>query len=403
VRAAGDDAGVPDDVRRAVTVDEEALVAAIRADPDGDGPRIAYADWLGERGDRLGEWIALRMQDERLAPDDPARKPLWARLDALGFGERWHRAFDQYVSTERGMVSALALAPDQLRDDLLPHLRGTMVRDLSLGHGHVDADGMAALARALARMAVRKLRLAAYLTLAQRTRLWPLLPGLESLAMWETALADDDGRALADAPLPRLRELHARYVSHPVRTDGLFGDAGAIALAGSTRLVALRDVTLRCWRITARGAAALLDGALPLDALDVSGNAIGAAGVVDLVRKPAAARLRALGLAGVGLDDDAAVALAASPQLANLRRLVLSYESMASGLSMRGVTALAASPYLSPELEVVIDGAALDLTTSVGTDAMTGQVVMTSWQGSPPAAIAERFHVTVDGYAPEPT
>ena len=33
-----------------MTVDEEALVAAIRADPDGDGPRIAYADWLGERG-----------------------------------------------------------------------------------------------------------------------------------------------------------------------------------------------------------------------------------------------------------------------------------------------------------------------------------------------------------------
>jgi uncharacterized protein (TIGR02996 family) len=40
-------------------IDEAALLAAIRAAPDDDAPRLVYADWLSERGDPRGEYITL--------------------------------------------------------------------------------------------------------------------------------------------------------------------------------------------------------------------------------------------------------------------------------------------------------------------------------------------------------
>lgn len=40
--------------------EEDAMLAAIDAAPDDDGPRSIYADWLQERGDPRGEFIALQ-------------------------------------------------------------------------------------------------------------------------------------------------------------------------------------------------------------------------------------------------------------------------------------------------------------------------------------------------------
>ncbi|HEU0034605.1 MAG TPA: TIGR02996 domain-containing protein [Kofleriaceae bacterium] len=42
-------------------VDGDALLAAIRANPADDKPRLVYADWLQERGDPRGELIALQL------------------------------------------------------------------------------------------------------------------------------------------------------------------------------------------------------------------------------------------------------------------------------------------------------------------------------------------------------
>lgn len=39
---------------------EQTFIAAILADPADDGPRLAYADWLMERGDPRGEFIAVQ-------------------------------------------------------------------------------------------------------------------------------------------------------------------------------------------------------------------------------------------------------------------------------------------------------------------------------------------------------
>jgi uncharacterized protein (TIGR02996 family) len=50
---------------------EAQLLAAIYANPDDDGPRLVYADWLQERDDPRGEFIALQLQP---APDRAAQK-----------------------------------------------------------------------------------------------------------------------------------------------------------------------------------------------------------------------------------------------------------------------------------------------------------------------------------------
>lgn len=42
--------------------DERALLDAILADPDDDGPRLVYADWLEERGDERATYLRLEIE-----------------------------------------------------------------------------------------------------------------------------------------------------------------------------------------------------------------------------------------------------------------------------------------------------------------------------------------------------
>ena len=65
--------------------DRDALLAAIRENPDDDTPRLAYADWLDEQGgtsnEAQAEYIRLEIQHARDFPEqswskekDQARK-----------------------------------------------------------------------------------------------------------------------------------------------------------------------------------------------------------------------------------------------------------------------------------------------------------------------------------------
>ena len=53
--------------------DRDALLAAIRANPDEDTPRLMFADWLDEHGDDASrtraEFIRLQCEIARLADD----------------------------------------------------------------------------------------------------------------------------------------------------------------------------------------------------------------------------------------------------------------------------------------------------------------------------------------------
>src|SRR5215510_14180756 len=67
--------------------DESALLAAIRANPDDDTPRLVFADWLDEQGGESNaaraEYIRLGIELARIDEDDPDRKTR-ARRKALG-------------------------------------------------------------------------------------------------------------------------------------------------------------------------------------------------------------------------------------------------------------------------------------------------------------------------------
>ena len=54
--------------RPSPAANEVALLEAIYANPDDDAPRLVYADWLQERGDPRGEFIAMQLSSKR----DPA-------------------------------------------------------------------------------------------------------------------------------------------------------------------------------------------------------------------------------------------------------------------------------------------------------------------------------------------
>jgi uncharacterized protein (TIGR02996 family) len=78
---------------------ERTLFAAILAAPDDDEPRLVYADWLMERGDPRGEFIAMQCQP--------------ARFDAAAFERAWRAEREHREVWLAPLVERLG--PDALR------------------------------------------------------------------------------------------------------------------------------------------------------------------------------------------------------------------------------------------------------------------------------------------------
>ncbi|HWO19492.1 MAG TPA: TIGR02996 domain-containing protein [Kofleriaceae bacterium] len=99
-----------------MTPEERSLIAAIAADPDEDGPRIVYADWLQEIGDPYGEFIAIQCALARgRTPELAAREQSllerhhaeWLARAGLGHREgRFRRGFIEQVDAGAGRVAA---------------------------------------------------------------------------------------------------------------------------------------------------------------------------------------------------------------------------------------------------------------------------------------------------------
>src|SRR5262245_55108850 len=62
---------------------EQGFLQAIVADPEDEGVRLIYADWLEEQGNPRGEFIRLQCELEKLSADDPRRPDLEAREKQL--------------------------------------------------------------------------------------------------------------------------------------------------------------------------------------------------------------------------------------------------------------------------------------------------------------------------------
>ena len=91
-----------------------ALLAAVKAEPDDDTPKLVLADWLQEQDDEheraRGEWLRELVRYDRLDAHDPARSDVsllnhlarkhgrawFGRLEAVGFRHCHYFAFNRW-------------------------------------------------------------------------------------------------------------------------------------------------------------------------------------------------------------------------------------------------------------------------------------------------------------------
>lgn len=93
--------------------DDTALLEAIAARPDDDGPRLVYADWLTERRHPRGEFIVLQVQRAKGQVSKAARAreaELLASHKSTFLGPFEAVALKSSVRFERGFVTALRVS-----------------------------------------------------------------------------------------------------------------------------------------------------------------------------------------------------------------------------------------------------------------------------------------------------
>ncbi|MBK7399055.1 MAG: TIGR02996 domain-containing protein [Myxococcales bacterium] len=207
---------------------EAPLLAAIVAAPDDDGPRLVYADWLQERGDKLGEWIAVEVGLART----PGDRKLVARRKAL---TRTHadraaliapvRPILQYGdwSYERGMLKRIEVQEIAVSDrPLLAHPRFATVEEIEFLRTS-DEDVLHWL-RTPALPSLRRVRVDSIVFAALASG--PPVPTLRHVSTHAEQLPPPDP-TIADAPgLPSLCVLEFYSWSHPLAEwllDGALG------------------------------------------------------------------------------------------------------------------------------------------------------------------------------------
>jgi uncharacterized protein (TIGR02996 family) len=352
------------------------LLAAIWARPHDDLPRLAYADWLEERGDgSRAEFIRVQCELARLDatdPPEPGREIMagWGCTQFPRVPDTPHRAGLAARADRLRKANAAAWkagAPKPLAAS--PYHRGFLHPPLKLVTGPklagLPADLLAAaplwefalntvpadrVLRARPPALARCWRLRAELTEGfARHLIDGAAPNLAALSFATPArdLATGTiGDLLASPYLPHLATINARYAGLPVgavadaltrpgpplRSVGLFGthltDADVTAVLDSARTAGLREldlgqnreVTAAVWERLARSPRLATVRYLDLD----NNPAVGDEVAVALAANPHAAGLRVLRLASTRVGDAGAIALAGSPHLDGLAALLLS-------------------------------------------------------------------------------
>lgn len=348
---------------------EEGLLRAICAEPDDDGLRLIYADWLEERGapTDLARSALIRVQVAlaSMAEDDPQRPEYESRARNLlaAHEESWVAPFRRFQPEawlfRRGFLEDMTL-PDEvfLREaqNLFESTPLSSVRLLPAQGSIYDLANFPLLAR------LRGLDLAGWhlggdglLVLLSS----PHLPRLRSLGLAENSLVVREAGMVEYEPPPQLAELSALDLSsNTVDDEGMETLARMPALASLASLsVRQRPDTAYYDRIHASGAAALADSPYltRLADLDLADNAIGDAGLRSLVGSSHLAHLRRLDVShnGIGEIGEAGLeALASSPYLSGLSVLKLAHNS----IDDRGGHALAAAAHLSRRVRLDLRG-----------------------------------------------
>jgi uncharacterized protein (TIGR02996 family) len=378
---------------------DQALFAAILADPEDDAPRLVYADWLDEHGDSdRAEFIRVQCDLARRPKYDDRRPALEARERELlkRYGAAWAKpvaAITKEYEFRRGFVAAVTIGAAKLLshgDQLFATAPVRHVRVLRLGSANASAADLAA---SPLWPRVRSLTLGGRLAPGDlRTVL--MAPGLKKLTGLSVAggFAVVDLAPLLEGRLPHLERLdldaegpvvttahveqlaaanwaanlkHLNLNWHKINVGGVqaiaeskrlkgltrlhlrltgVGLGGVKALSESKTLANLTTLDLRSNRLNDNAVRPLTESKLlpSLTELYLGMNDLGPDGARAVAEWRGLARLRLLHLYQNRIGDDGAIALAESPYAANLRYL----DVTETGLTARGREALAASPYL---------------------------------------------------------
>jgi uncharacterized protein (TIGR02996 family) len=282
----------------------DSFLWAILDNPDDDGPRLVFADWLDEHGesahaefirvqcalaahpDEDDQWLAWKVREEEL----------WGALR-----ERWQGALDELKLTRLGL------------------------NDFRRGFVHTP-QGVFPEADVFARAAGR----------------WTFLLGC-GVTIGGCATAE----FFASAQMRRVEDLDCQRSGvtdeklQPVATSPHYGRVASFDLFRNYVGPAGIEALVRCPSLTA------------LAELTLEENRVGDAGAEMLAAAPLCRNLTRLHLNENGIGDAGVIALARSPHLANLRVLRLS----SNRFGPAGVETLAASPYLTRLQELTIIGA----------------------------------------------
>jgi uncharacterized protein (TIGR02996 family) len=199
----------------------DALLQAILDEPDDDGLRLIYADWLHDHGDpdraefiRLEIAMAPRLIRKNVAPnewDDPEYHRLARRRDELveRHAGAWFAGLDELTrafTTRRGFVDHVNVTARTFAE---------------------RADELFALAPLVSRMYL--VRLGKHLPAVARR---PELARLREIGFVETTLASAGVRALCRSP-------HLRHLRVSDAVENRIGADGARAVADSAGLASL--------------------------------------------------------------------------------------------------------------------------------------------------------------------
>lgn len=329
------------------SAEEMAFLARIRDEPDDDGPRLIYADWLDERGDPRGEFIRIQCALARLPADDPRREGLREREQALLKANEaaWTEKLQGLASGfefRRGMLEAVSVDASaflQRGQDLFRSGPIRRVRFLEAGKCFAELMESPLLGR------IRELDLCSCFlgnggpAMIARAR---QLAKLEVLDLGFNDLTDQGLRTLADIPhLDRLRDLL-------INDNRQLGTPGIRALADSPHLANLRLLDLSGNALNETAVKVLVNGESlkQLDSVALQGNNLGDGGVEALAHSALLSRITArtpvLRLSRNNIGPGGARALAESPAMENVQVLDLDINSVGDA----GLAALAQSPYL---------------------------------------------------------
>ena len=364
-----------------------ALLAAVKAEPDEDTPKLALADWLQEQDDEAdrarGEYVREVVRYHGMKEDDLARYDVSTRLTVLSqhynwawFGplltagfqflrssEHWALRFPTIDGTKLVTKKTMALAGTEAyawiaglsfyrlsstqltkftNSPLLDTLIGLWLQDCNVSV--LSVDDMVKSPRA---SWMRQLAFESVPVSAASFAKSPHMARLRQLRLQQARVADAGFKAICDSP--HLNELRSLSVSnnhltiHSARAfaegTGLsavteldlggtnrIGPDGTLIMVANPKTGRLRKLNLWSNNIADYGVEAICNQKhmCNLTHLDVSGNLLTNRAAVAIAAAEHLKTLEELNLRTNGISGEGAMALAESPNLANLRSLDLS-------------------------------------------------------------------------------